>query len=598
MAGWAFANLLGAPQQPSVADPYGAKRTAAMAFGTDTSFNPGVWPELGGQMAAMLGNNNFNSSVWPEMGGQSQSAGWQNNAWQNNSGGWQSNNSSGWQSKNDWSKPEEPEPDIDVEARPHAHSFLPPLGSSGGFSASAVQAARQAAEVTVKGESPGMAVGPIMTFAELNGVLPAYVSSSLAQSGIVAPIAIQQHSLPFSMRGYDVIGIAKTGSGKTLAFLLPAIAHAEMQPPMPYGRYMPTAVILAPVRELVAQIAQEANKMLNYSGSPNHPKGIGCVALYGGGGKVRSEQQRELQKGFCQLVAGTPGRMVDFMQSGDLDLAQACFFVLDEADRMLDGGFGDQMNDIAEKIRPDRQTLFFSATWPAAVRKLGKDMCRAPPIRVSIGQQADEEGTGPSARKDITQEVIVFDGSRDEWQATDKAKTDKMNYSLRTWLANPMNKVLVFVNTKTLAYELAEQLQREGFNADYMTANRSQDQRSEIVRKFKTGEIKLVVTTDVMARGLDIPGITHVLVFDCYGGIDDYVHRIGRTARGVGGAKGHALVFYEFDPKYSEMAGALVELLKNADQHVPPQLQQIANEVACGIRKSVAYTQKKKQKKW
>merc|ERR1740121_478689 len=173
-----------------------------------------------------------------------------------------------------------------------------------------------------------------------------------------------------------------------------------------------------------------------------------------------------------------------------------------------------------------------------------------------------------------------------------------MNRGLREWLRNPSNKVLVFVNTKTLAREVGEQLASEGFAAAHMTSNRSQGERHECIRKFKEGETKLVVTTDVMARGLDIPGITHVLVYDCYGGIDDYVHRIGRTARGFDGAAGHALVFFEFDPKFAAFPGELITLLQSAGQNVPSLLSQVAGEVASGVRKAVQQRQRKKQKTW
>merc|ERR1740121_1083738 len=199
---------------------------------------------------------------------------------------------------------------------------------------------------------------------------------------------------------------------------------------------------------------------------------------------------------------------------------------------------------------------------------------------------------------------MVFDGGpRRPWSdeamaRITKEKTAKMNMHMRTVLADPRHKMLVFVNTKDMAWELSEQLQREGFAADFMTSNRSQGERHECIRKFKEGETKLVVTTDVMARGLDIPGITHVLVYDCYGGIDDYVHRIGRTARGFDGATGHALVLFEFDPKFAQMPADIINLLQQANQHVPPMLQRIADEVANGTRKAVRGTQRKKQKKW
>lgn len=497
------------------------------------------------------------------------------------------------------------EADVDVEARPHCYSFLQPVPPLQESLRAAVLASRQAAEVVVKGEAAGIVTPPITTFGELSAMLPQYVTTSLAQAGIVAPYPIQQHTLPFALRGFDLIGIAKTGSGKTLAFLLPAIAHAEMQPPMPPGQNAPSAVVLAPVRELAVQIAEEAGKILWHSSSPNHPQGIGCVPCYGGGGNLRRQQLADLQKGYCQIVVGTPGRMADFVASGDLVLNRVVFFVLDEADRMLDGGFEDQMNEMAGQVRPDRQTMFFSATWPTAVRKLAKNMCRAPPIRVGIGQSADEEKGGPTARSDITQEIIVYDGGpRRPWsdEVTNQIsneKTEKMNSSLRTWLADRANKVLVFVNTKTMAWDLSQQLQREGFAADCMSGDLSQNHRAEVVRRFKEGDLKLVVTTDVMARGLDIPGISHVLVYDCYGGIDDYVHRIGRTARGLSGMTGYALIFYEFDPKYSSMPGEIITLLEGAGQHVPPLLRQIANDVVTGVRKAVYGTQKKKkQKQW
>jgi ATP-dependent RNA helicase DDX5/DBP2 len=270
------------------------------------------------------------------------------------------------------------------------------------------------------------------------------------------------------------------------------------------------------------------------------------------------------------------------MQSGDISLERVTYFVLDEADRMLDCGFEEQMGQIAQGIRSDRQTLFFSATWPSEVQQLASRMCHTPPVRVTFGQKPS--GDGPTARADIVQEIVVFDGLG--WEETDKQKQEKMYTHIRSLLTDPVHKVLVFVNTKNLSWEVAGKLNEEGFSAEFMYGGRSQDVRADIVKKFKEGEIKLLVTTDVMARGLDIPEISHVVVFDCYGGIDEYVHRIGRTARGPYG-RGHALTFYEYDPKYSDMAGKLIEVLEQAGQTVPPELQQIADEVMSGERKVV-----------
>jgi len=249
---------------------------------------------------------------------------------------------------------------------------------------------------------------------------------------------------------------------------------------------------------------------------------------------------------------------------------------------MLDSGFGEQMDGIAEHVRPDRQTVFFSATWPLQVRKLAKRMCRAPPIRVNVGQsEAQESGdAGPAARNNIIQEIVIFDG---DWKDNAKGKETKLNAHVRQLLQNPTYKVLVFVAMKTMTWELAEKLTQEGFSADFMYGGRSQDMRHEVVRKFKVGEIKLLVTTDVMARGLDIPDVSHVIVHDCSGDIDEYVHRIGRTARGPYG-KGHAMTFYEYDPKMSTFPADLIKVLEESEQVVPPELKTIADEVTRGVR--------------
>lgn len=257
--------------------------------------------------------------------------------------------------------------------------------------------------------------------------------------------------------------------------------------------------------------------------------------------------------------------------------------MLDEADRMLDSGFGEQMDAIADRVSPDRQTVFFSATWPVPVRKLAKRMCRAPPIRVNVGQSQEQENgeSGPAARNDIVQEIVVFDN--DDWKEVEKQKWSRLQSHVRELLKNPEFKVLVFVNKKQQSWELAEKMVGEGFTADFMYGGRSQDSRHEVVRKFKESEIKLLVSTDVMARGLDIPNISHVVVHDCSQEIDEYVHRIGRTARGPYG-KGHALTFYEYDPKFSEMPESLIKVLEESNQVVPPELRKIADEVKRGVR--------------
>lgn len=334
----------------------------------------------------------------------------------------------------------------------------------------------------MQGELEGQSIAPFSAFADFNGAVPEYVMTALGEAGMRAPMPIQAQAWPIVLRGYDLIGIAKTGSGKTMAFVLPAIAHIEAQSPIAEGEKTPMALVLCPVRELAVQIANEANKLLWKSNTGNHPEGIGAVALYGGGFRIRNDQIREMNRGWCQLVCATPGRAVDLLGCDELALTRVTYFVLDEADRMLEGGFEDQMNQIAGGIRPDRQTLFFSATWPIQVRKLARNMCAAQPMRVTVGQV--ELNDGPTARGDIKQEVVVFDGDSN-WQDVEKKKHDMLYAHLRRELQAEDNKILVFVNMKNLAWELAGKLGEEGFSCDFMYGGRSQDARHEVIENFK-----------------------------------------------------------------------------------------------------------------
>jgi superfamily II DNA/RNA helicase len=246
---------------------------------------------------------------------------------------------------------------------------------------------------------------------------------------------------------------------------------------------------------------------------------------------------------------------------------------------MLEEGFGDQVGQINKNVRADRQCLFFSATWPPQVSALAAHMCSkgAKPVRVTVGQS---EGDGPRTRDDIVQEVVVFD--EDTWDERDRAKQELLYAHLKEVLKSKNHKALVFVSRKTLADELTNRLWGEGFQCHSMHGGRSQDTRLNILDEFKNGELKLLVTTDVFARGIDIPDISHVVIFDM-GDIEDYVHRIGRTARGPYG-KGHALTFYEYDRKWPHLPMQLLEVLQASGQEVPEDLFRIANEVKMGKR--------------
>jgi len=234
----------------------------------------------------------------------------------------------------------------------------------------------------------------------------------------------------------------------------------------------------------------------------------------------------------------------------------------------------------SSSIRADRHTLFFSATWPKEVQELATNLCQnsQQPVIIRTGQRDDGAG---ATRADIAQRVVVFD--QWDWSEREEAKKKLLYSHLREVLQVEGNKVLVFVGSKILADELATTLGNEGFTTDSMHGGRKQWDRDEVLARFKRDEFKLLVATDVMGRGLDIPTITHVVVYDM-GDIDDYVHRIGRTARGNSGLAGNALTLFEYNKKYPELAAGLVKVLEDSGQEPPAELRLIAEEVANGER--------------
>eukprot|EP00931_Biecheleriopsis_adriatica_P054842 TRINITY_DN32311_c0_g1_i1.p1 TRINITY_DN32311_c0_g1~~TRINITY_DN32311_c0_g1_i1.p1 ORF type:complete len:531 (+),score=119.75 TRINITY_DN32311_c0_g1_i1:34-1626(+) len=435
-----------------------------------------------------------------------------------------------------------------------------------------VDVRRQALGICIEDRGTLRAVpSPINSFEEL-GVVPSYALESLRSHGIVAPLPVQAQALPLALSGCDLIGLAQTGSGKTLAFLLPAVVHIEAQVPLARNAATPIALVLAPTRELAVQIADEATKVLRRSREGNHRNGVWAVCIYGGGKK--HEQLKNLSWG-SQIVVATPGRLLDFLGQGAVSLERVTYFVLDEADRMLDYGFSGDVATISGQVRPERQVLFFSATWSPAVQKLANGLCHqnSRPVRMSVGQGgnvAKVEGSARQAREGIVQEVVA-----EKRRLLDEHLQDVL-------AASEENKVLVFVSQKGLADELANNLWEAGFKAAAMHGGKSQDSRLWTLDQFRKGELRLLVATDVIGRGIDIPSVSHVVVYDM-GLIEDYVHRIGRTARGKNG-KGHALAFFEYYYKEPGIAAELCDLLDAARQPVPEDLRRIAREVAAGQR--------------
>ncbi|KAI1132982.1 ATP-dependent RNA helicase dbp2 [Nemania abortiva] len=384
---------------------------------------------------------------------------------------------------------------------------------------------------------------PVETFDEAG--FPRYVMDEVKAQGFPAPTAIQSQGWPMALSGRDVVGIAETGSGKTLTYCLPAIVHINAQPLLAPGDG-PIVLVLAPTRELAVQIQQEITKFGKSSRIRNT-----CVY----GGVPRGPQIRDLSKGVEVCIA-TPGRLIDMLEGGKTNLRRVTYLVLDEADRMLDMGFEPQIRKIISQIRPDRQTLMWSATWPKEVRALASEF-QTDFIQVNIGSM------DLSANHRITQIVeVVSEGE----------KRDRMIKHLEKIMDNKENKCLLFVGTKRVADEITRFLRQDGWPALSIHGDKQQNERDWVLDQFKTNKSPIMVATDVASRGIDVRNITHVINYDYPNNSEDYIHRIGRTGRA--GAKGTAITFFTTDN--SKQARDLVGVLQEAKQQVDPRLAEMA----------------------
>lgn len=371
--------------------------------------------------------------------------------------------------------------------------------------------------------------------------------NAIKKQGYEKPTSIQCQALPIVLSGRDVIGIAKTGSGKTAAFVLPMIVHIMDQPEI--GKEEgPIGVICAPTRELAHQIFLEAKKF-----SKSH--GIRVSAVYGGMSKL--EQFKELKAG-CEIVVATPGRLIDMIKMKALVMLRATYLVLDEADRMFDLGFEPQIRSIVGQIRPDRQTLLFSATMPRKVEKLAREIL-TDPVRVTVGEVG-------MANEDITQVVHVI--------PSDAEKLPWLLEQLPGMIDN--GDVLVFASKKATVDEIESQLVQKAFKVAALHGDKDQASRMEILQKFKSGVYHVLIATDVAARGLDIKSIKSVVNFDIARDMDMHVHRIGRTGR-AGDKDGTAYTL--ITQKEARFAGELVNSLIAAGQNVSMELMDLAMKV-------------------
>ncbi len=341
-----------------------------------------------------------------------------------------------------------------------------------------------------------------MRFDELN--LAPELIQAVADLGYVIPTPIQQQAIPAALEGRDVMGRAPTGTGKTAAFMLPTLNRLR-------GGDGLRALVLCPTRELAIQVAESGKEYAEVS-----DLWVGVVY----GGVPLEKEMRDLRAGFDVLVA-TPGRLIDHLERGNIDLTKVEVLVLDEADRMLDMGFKPQIDQILRNIPRTRQTLFFSATMPNSVKSLAYDILRDPVTVEAAPQIQTAEG--------VAQFVYPVEPRK------------KSELLLQLLQQPEFRSALVFTRTKVGADRVANELGRAGMKVEVMHSDRNMTQRVRALESFRAGEVKVLIATDVAQRGIDVDGISHVINYDAPKDPEGYVHRVGRTARA--GETGVAITF-------------------------------------------------------
>ena len=349
-----------------------------------------------------------------------------------------------------------------------------------------------------------MTADSITSFRELD--LPPFLQSALDDVGYETPSAIQAATIPHLLDGHDVLGQAQTGTGKTAAFALPILARLKKD------SKKPQAIILAPTRELAIQVAEALQKYAS------HMERFRVLPIYGGA-DYRG-QLKQLQRGV-QVIVGTPGRVMDHMRRGSLDLSELNTLVLDEADEMLRMGFIDDVEWILEQTPPTRQIALFSATMPDAIRRIARQHLQDP--------------------REVSIEVKTVTNDKIRQRVWMMAGVHKLDALTRILEVEPFDATIIFVRTRLATTELADKLAARGYTAAALNGDVPQKVREATVEKLKSGRIDILVATDVAARGLDVERVSHVINYDIPYDVEAYVHRIGRTGRA--GRSGDAILF-------------------------------------------------------
>ena len=347
--------------------------------------------------------------------------------------------------------------------------------------------------------------GPETTFADLG--LPAALLKALNDVGYETPSPIQAQTIPPLLQGKDVLGQAQTGTGKTAAFALPILARIDLH------KKMPQALVLAPTRELAIQVAEAFQKYAS------HLRDFHVLPIYGG--QEYGPQLHALRRGV-HVVVGTPGRVIDHMDRGTLKLDALSCLVLDEADEMLRMGFIEDVEKVLRNTPPTRQVALFSATMPAAIRRIAQTYLKSP-VEITIHSKTS----------------TVANTRQRFWMAG--GGVSKLDALTRILEAEPFDGMLVFVRTKQETTELAGKLEARGFGAAPLSGDVDQKTRERTVNRLKSGDLDIIVATDVAARGLDVERVSHVINYDVPTDTESYVHRIGRTGRA--GRSGEAILF-------------------------------------------------------
>lgn len=362
-----------------------------------------------------------------------------------------------------------------------------------------------------------------LTFSDLG--LPEFILNAVADLGFETPSPIQQTCIPHLLNGQDVLGMAQTGSGKTAAFSLPLLAQIEAD------QRHPQLLVMAPTRELAIQVADACDHFVRYA------KDINIVTLYGG--QRYDIQLRALRQG-AQVVVGTPGRILDHIRRGTLDLSALKFIVLDEADEMLRMGFIDDVETVMAQLPSSHQTALFSATMPEPIRRITKRFMQNP-------QEVKIQSTQRTA-PDIAQSCWYVHGFR------------KNEALLRFLEVEDFDAAIIFTRTKTCTLDVTALLERQGFRAAALNGDMTQQLREQTLDRLRNGSLDILVATDVAARGLDVERISLVVNYDIPLDAESYVHRIGRTGRA--GRAGRALLFVE--PRERRLLGNIERLMKKS----------------------------------